>query len=245
MIEINPLSGNSGISAMMLQMQGAGAASAAAPVAKPENNRAAEPNTQPIGYSVDDEIEDTAEISDFAKSLLKAEMEDNMQYDRESKQENFETRTEENRAQKELSAQEEAEVRRLQQRDTEVKAHEQAHVGAAAGLNVSAPSYEYKEGPDGERYATAGEVSISFHKSDNPEENIAKAETMKSAAMAPAEPSRQDYAVAREADNTIREETAKLAEKEVQERDDKEEAEVLGMNKSDEAERGENLTLAS
>ena len=54
-----------------------------------------------------------------------------------------------------------------------------------------------KLGPDGNRYAIGGEVSIDVAPVDgDPEATIAKMEIVKAAALAPAEPSAQDRKVA-------------------------------------------------
>ncbi|MDV7392559.1 putative metalloprotease CJM1_0395 family protein, partial [Arthrospira platensis SPKY1] len=60
----------------------------------------------------------------------------------------------------ELSESELRELQQLQQRDREVRAHEMAHVAAGAGLVTRGASYTYQTGPDGQRYAIGGEVSI-------------------------------------------------------------------------------------
>ena len=57
-------------------------------------------------------------------------------------------------------------------------------------------SYTYEKGPDGRMYAVGGEVSISTKKGSTPEETIANARQVQAAAMAPANPSGQDFAVA-------------------------------------------------
>ncbi len=103
----------------------------------------------------------------------------------------------------ELTQAEKQQVAKLQAADTEVKAHEQAHLAASGGLNASAPSYEYQTGPDGKKYAVAGEVNVSASESSNPEANLKNAEQLKRAALAPANPSAQDKAVARHADQMI------------------------------------------
>lgn len=88
-------------------------------------------------------------------------------------------------------------VEQLKQRDVEVRAHEQAHVAAGGGHVTSGPSYSYQTGPDGKRYAIGGEVGIDTSmKSGDPEGNLAKAHAIIRAAMAPAEPSGQDFRVA-------------------------------------------------
>jgi hypothetical protein len=86
-------------------------------------------------------------------------------------------------------------VNQLQARDTTVRAHEAAHKAAGGGLAGSA-SFSYQKGPDGKMYAIGGEVPISFKEGSTPEETIANARQVVAAAMAPANPSPQDYAVA-------------------------------------------------
>ena len=87
------------------------------------------------------------------------------------------------------------EVAQLAARDREVRAHEQAHA-AVGGQHAGAPSYDYERGPDGVRYAVGGEVSIDVSKAATPEETIRKAQVVRRAALAPAEPSPQDRRVA-------------------------------------------------
>ncbi|MBL8056004.1 MAG: hypothetical protein JNK29_04865 [Anaerolineales bacterium] len=99
-----------------------------------------------------------------------------------------------------LSAAEQAEVEKLKARDREVRAHEQAHQAAGAGLITRGASYSYKSGPDGQQYAVGGEVGIDTSPvRGNPAATIRKAERIRRAALAPAEPSPQDRAVAAEA----------------------------------------------
>lgn len=81
--------------------------------------------------------------------------------------------------------------------DREVRSHEQAHLAAAGRYARSAPSYEYVTGPDGRYYAVGGEVSIDISSvPGDPEATIQKAQTVRAAALAPADPSSQDRAVA-------------------------------------------------
>ncbi|MEW8682637.1 MAG: putative metalloprotease CJM1_0395 family protein [Candidatus Thiodiazotropha endolucinida] len=97
-----------------------------------------------------------------------------------------------------LTQEEQAEVRELQKRDREVRAHEAAHRAAAGGL-ASGGSYTYKRGPDGRSYAVGGEVSIRIPSTDDPRERARQAETVRRAALAPADPSPQDRQVAAQA----------------------------------------------
>jgi len=89
-------------------------------------------------------------------------------------------------------------VSKLAARDTAVRAHEAAHQAAAGGLGGAA-SFSYETGPDGKRYAVGGEVPVSLRPGRTPQETIANAQTVRSAALAPADPSPQDLAVAAQA----------------------------------------------
>jgi len=98
----------------------------------------------------------------------------------------------------ELSEDEKRLLKDLQARDSEVKAHESAHQ-AAGGGNTGPASFSYQQGPDGKMYAIGGEVSISIKGGSTPQEQIANARAIIAAAMAPANPSSQDFAVANSA----------------------------------------------
>ena len=87
------------------------------------------------------------------------------------------------------------EIKSLAARDREVRAHEQAHV-AAGGQYAGAASYQYERGPNGINYAVAGEVQISTSEEPTPEATLRKAQIIRRAALAPAEPSPQDRRVA-------------------------------------------------
>lgn len=103
-----------------------------------------------------------------------------------------------NNGAEQLSEEEQQQVKELADRDREVRAHEQAHK-SVGGAHSGAMSFEYQQGPDGQRYAVGGEVSIDISTTDDPQKTIAKMQQVRSAAMAPAEPSAQDYKVAAQA----------------------------------------------
>lgn len=122
----------------------------------------------------------------------------------------------------ELSEEEQGEVRKLRQRDQEVRRHEQAHKGAAGSYATGGPSFEYATGPDGKRYATGGEVNIDTAEvSGDPQATVAKMQQIQRAATAPANPSSQDRAVAAQAAATERAAKAELAEQRHTESSDK------------------------
>ena len=89
-------------------------------------------------------------------------------------------------------------VTELQAADTNVRAHEAAHMAAGGGL-TSPASYTYERGPDNKMYAVAGEVGISTGEGNTPQESLNKAQTIRRAALAPADPSPQDLKVAAQA----------------------------------------------
>ena len=95
----------------------------------------------------------------------------------------------------ELTEEEQAQVAELKQPDQQVRRHEAAHT-AVGGQYAGAPTFTYTAGPDGKRYATGGEVSIDMSPGRTPEETIRKADQVRAAALAPADPSGQDRAVA-------------------------------------------------
>lgn len=102
-----------------------------------------------------------------------------------------------------LSSEESQQVAELKSRDQEVRTHEMAHMMVGGSLVRKGASYQYQTGPDGQRYAVGGEVSIdSSAVSGDPSATIRKMEQVKRAALAPAEPSSQDRAVAAAAAQT-------------------------------------------
>jgi hypothetical protein len=91
------------------------------------------------------------------------------------------------------------EIRELQTRDREVRAHEAAHA-AAGGAFAGSPTYTFERGPDGQTYAVGGEVSIDVSAiPGDPQATLQKAQQVRAAALAPAEPSAQDMKVAQRA----------------------------------------------
>ncbi|UOD30747.1 catalase [Massilia violaceinigra] len=92
-----------------------------------------------------------------------------------------------------------AQVDKLKSRDAEVRQHEQAHLAAAGGLALSGASYTYQRGPNGVNYAIGGEVQIDTSPGATPQETIARARAIAAAALAPADPSGADRAVAAQA----------------------------------------------
>lgn len=90
-------------------------------------------------------------------------------------------------------------LRELQSRDREVRTHEQAHLAAAGAYARGGASFVYQRGPDGRMYAVGGEVGIDISRAATPEETIVKMQTVRRAALAPAEPSAADRRIAAQA----------------------------------------------
>lgn len=106
----------------------------------------------------------------------------------------------------------EQQLRELKSRDAEVRTHEQAHA-AVGGQYAGSPSYEYERGSDGKSYAVGGEVPIDVSVvADDPQATIQKMTVVRRAALAPAEPSSADRAIAADAATKAAQARAELAQ---------------------------------
>lgn len=99
-----------------------------------------------------------------------------------------------------LPQEQQRELRELKRIDREVRNHEAAHKAAAGAYARGAAQFTAVVGPDGKRYAIGGEVAIDTSPvKGNPEATVQKMEQIARAALAPADPSAQDHAVAAQA----------------------------------------------
>ncbi len=105
----------------------------------------------------------------------------------------------------------EASISELATTDRQVRAHEAAHMAAAGALAQGGASFSMVRGPDGQMYAIGGEVSIDVSPARTPEGTVAKAEQIRRAALAPADPSAQDYRVAAQAAQLLQQAQRELA----------------------------------
>ena len=123
------------------------------------------------------------------------------------------------RAEQQQQRQDLATIRKLAAIDRRVKAHEQAHA-SVGGVYAGAPNFTYQTGPNGVRYAVAGEVPIDTSGvSGDPQATLRKAEQVARAALAPADPSSTDRRVASSAQalaSKARFEIARLAAERIQ-----------------------------
>lgn len=144
---------------------------------------------------------------------------------------------------------EQQEVAELAATDREVRAHEQAHA-AVAGAYAGSTTYKFVKGPDGVSYAVSGEVSISTSAIPNdPEATIRKAQQIRNAANAPADPSPQDRSVAAQAARMESEARAQLnakaaEEARVAEQQSKQKIDAQKTSVDDEASREEEKRAA-
>ena len=128
------------------------------------------------------------------------------------------------------------ELQDLKTRDREVRQHEQAHVAAGGAHVAGGPTFSYTRGPDGRQYATGGEVPIDDSPvPGDPEATIRKMQTVQSAALAPAEPSAQDRAVAAKAAQAENQARVELREQQTEERQSADEDEAAEPQRAKDA----------
>jgi hypothetical protein len=116
----------------------------------------------------------------------------------------------------ELELVEQAQIREFAARDREVRTHEQAHM-AVGGQYAGGVSYDYSRGPDGRLYAVGGSVSIDTSPvAGDPLATVDKMQQVQRAALAPAEPSGADLAIAAQAAQLIAQARAEIATRNVE-----------------------------
>ena len=129
---------------------------------------------------------------------------------------------------KQLSPADKQLIQKLKARDSHVRMHEAAHLSVGGSYIKGGPTYQYQIGPDGKAYAIGGEVTIDASPiPGNPQATIAKEEIVRRAALAPADPSAADIAVAGEASQL----EAK-AQEELQEKNAAKQNSQVGSNNS-------------
>ena len=143
-----------------------------------------------------------ASISNHSPSIWNVAIPENKEYETENQNPGYK-KIEENSKEAlntELHSEEQQKLQYLKSRDQEVKTHEQAHLSAAGSLAMGGASFSFEKGSDGVNYAVGGEVNIDTSAvPGDPAATLKKAETIRRAAMAPANPSAQDRAVASQA----------------------------------------------
>jgi len=115
-----------------------------------------------------------------------------------------------------LTKEEAEQVSELKSEDGKVRRHERAHA-TAAGPYGGMPQFEFVQGPDGKYYAVSGEVKIDASPGKDPATTIQKMEVIIRAALAPADPSAQDRAVATQAKQLLAQAQAELTKEKLNE----------------------------
>jgi hypothetical protein len=189
------------------------AATSSAPFAVTYNNSGgtlspfpSEPTKQKIGLSsgqgstttedYEDKITLSASGVEQSQQVIALENESSKAADTSNGEKQVSTEVQAKTGIQKLTPAEEQVVQQLQNRDREVKTHEMAHLASAGQYARGSPSYSYQMGPDGQRYAIGGEVSIDISKERTPEQTMQKMEVVISAALAPAQPSPADRSIA-------------------------------------------------
>jgi len=153
----------------------------------PENNGLV--NTVP--YSNSASVSNSPREDDVQDSGQPAEQKPDEQNEQAQKESDQQQIRQDRQQQQDLNI-----IRELTLRDSEVRAHEQAH-SAIGGQYAGSASYTYQRGPDGVNYAVGGEVAIDVGVVDgDPQATLEKMQLVQRAALAPAEPSSQDRQVA-------------------------------------------------
>lgn len=177
-----------------------------------------EASAQAIQEAVAGEEGKNISVSDVKKVLQKNELSD------ENEKGEQEKKAEKTPAGK-LTEEAKRQVAELKRIDTAVKAHEMAHVAAGGQYVQGGPKYEYQKGPDGRNYAVGGSVSLDTGEEKNPEETIRKAQIVRRAALAPANPSSTDRQVAASASGMEMKARQKLTKEKMEEAKEEEEKE--------------------
>ncbi|MDR2581612.1 MAG: hypothetical protein LBC85_11565 [Fibromonadaceae bacterium] len=152
------------------------------------------------------------EVNESGKALsLEENLEKNASL-QEKNEEAYElSLSEEGWAALELSEEDKRKVEEMKRIDQKVRTHEQAHLSAAGGY-ARGVNYDYVTGPDGKRYANSGHVNLDVSPESTPEATIRKANVIKKAALAPADPSPADKQIAANATKMAMEAQRQIAE---------------------------------
>ncbi|NMR27179.1 catalase [Pseudoalteromonas sp. NEC-BIFX-2020_015] len=171
-----------------------------------DNEKAKQPGSTDVGtYDAKGKLADEKVIEERQQS----DGEQNPEQNEEQQEAKKEQQKKEQVTQQEQ--QDAAQIKELKARDTEVRIHEQAHA-SVGGQYAGSPSYDYQRGPDGTNYAVGGEVQIDVAEIEgDPKATIEKMQTVRAAALAPAEPSGADRSIAADATQKLAAAQAELA----------------------------------
>lgn len=102
------------------------------------------------------------------------------------------------RTTREMSAEEQRELRDLERRDMEVRTRDMAFLAAAGGA-AGSYSLHYETGPDGQRYVVGADISLDTSEGATPEQTLAKARALRAATLSAGRDSAQDAMTASKA----------------------------------------------
>jgi hypothetical protein len=177
----------------------------------------------------------TGKLSDEQAVEQRQQGSEDLDSEQQQNQQASEDTPEEEQAQQQLEL-EQQQIEELKARDTEVRVHEQAHA-SVGGQYAGSPSYEYQRGPDGTNYAVGGEVQIDVSEiPGDPQATIDKMQTVRAAALAPAEPSSADRAIAADATQKMAAAQAELSAPADDEAQAQEPQSALSINETSTAE---------
>ena len=177
----------------------------------------------------------TGKLSDEQAVEQRQQGSEDLDSEQQQNQQASEDTPEEEQAQQQLEL-EQQQIEELKARDTEVRVHEQAHA-SVGGQYAGSPSYEYQRGPDGTNYAVGGEVQIDVSEiPGDPQATIDKMQTVRAAALAPAEPSSADRAIAADATQKMAAAQAELSAPTDDEAQAQEPQSALSINETSTAE---------
>ena len=106
-------------------------------------------------------------------------------------------------------------LKALEERDAEVRQHEQEHLSAAGEHARGGPEFETVTASNGRQFAVGGKVQVDVSETDDPQKTVAKMEKIQRAALAPTNPSAQDRKVATEAADKEQKARGKVRQSEV------------------------------
>ncbi len=160
----------------------------------------------PRSHLIFNQKSDIIELSPTAKEKLAQDKEDKTRKLRNSGNE-----TKKSINGKELSKEEQKEVKELGKTDRQVRSRELTHRAVAGSYARGSVSFDYVTGPDGKKYAKEGHINIDSRPiHNNPEATIRKARAIRSVELAPTTTSPQNRTVSAEISKIEREARTEL-----------------------------------
>lgn len=189
-----------------------------------EKDKARSAESRPTSYGSTEETLQTSNSSQRVQGATEQDQQSKQQSGQGSSQQQGQSSSQQQQDQQKLDA--------LKKRDAEVRLHEEAHQ-AVGGRYASSPTYSLVSGPDGNRYATGGEVHIDMAVEKDPQTMISKMQQVRAAALAPSDPSGQDQLVASQASKLAADAQQVVASQQVEQSDSSSGASLTNLGSSD------------